>query len=122
MRIPWWWPFGRVDEIAPRALEALLARDGGGDIQLIDVREEFEYQQGHVVGARSVPIHTLPQALDSLRLDPQRPIVAICLSGHRSIPAFRLLKSKGYEQVYSLAGGMMAWRRDQLPTIGHGAI
>lgn len=122
MRIPWWWPFGRVDEIAPRALQALLARDSGGDIQLIDVREEFEYRQGHVAGARSAPIHTLPQALDSLRLDPQRPIVAICLSGHRSIPAFRLLKSKGYEQVYSLAGGMMAWRRDQLPTIGHEVI
>lgn len=122
MRLPWWWPFGRVDEIAPRALEALLARDGGGDIQLIDVREEFEYQQGHVVGARSVPIHALPQSLDSLGLDPQRPIVAICLSGHRSIPAYRLLKRKGYDQVYSLAGGMLAWRRDQLPTTGHEAI
>lgn len=122
MRLPWWWPFGRVDEIAPRALEALLARDGGGNIQLIDVREEFEYQQGHVVGARSVPIHALPQSLDSLGLDPQRPIVAICLSGHRSIPAYRLLKRKGYDQVYSLAGGMLAWRRDQLPTTVHEAI
>ena len=122
MRIPWWWPFGRVDEIAPGALEALLTRNGGGNIQLIDVREEFEYQQGHIAGARSVPVHSLPHSLDALRLDPQRPIVAICLSGHRSIPAYRLLKRNGFTKVYSLAGGMLAWRRDQLPTTVREAI
>ncbi len=119
MHVPWWWPFGRVDEIAPDALQAEIARNGRG-LQLIDVREEFEYEQGHVAGARNVPIHDLSRSLENLGLDPERPIVAICLSGHRSIPAYRLLKRKGYRQVYSLAGGMMAWRRAKLPTTEDG--
>ncbi|MBI4787591.1 MAG: rhodanese-like domain-containing protein [Chloroflexi bacterium] len=114
MHAPWWWPFGRVDEIEPRELQLKIG--AGADLQLLDVREHFEHEAGHIAGARNVPIHDLPRRLDALRLDPRRPVVAICLSGHRSIPAYRLLKRKGFREVRSLAGGMMAWRRAKLPT------
>ena len=117
MQVPWWWPFGRVDEIDPRELQDKLA--GRNDLQLLDVRSGLEHAGGHISGAKNVPITDLPRQLDSLGLDPKRPVIAICLSGHRSIPAYRLLKRKGYRRVYSLAGGMLAWRRAKLPTTGN---
>ncbi len=114
MFVPWWLPFGRVEEIAPKVLEAKLGN--GARPQLIDVREKFEFDEGHIRGAKNVPIRDLPRQLDSLALDYGRPVVAICLTGHRSVPAYRLLKRKGFDEVYSLSGGMISWRRLHLPT------
>lgn len=118
MHVPWWFPFGQVSEIAPRELVAKLGNGAG--LQLLDVREPVEFRQGHIKGARNVPLHDLPRKLKTLGLDTSRPVVAICLSGHRSIPAYRLLRLSGYRQVYSLSGGMLAWRSDHLPTAKDG--
>ncbi|CAG0942423.1 thiosulfate sulfurtransferase [Anaerolineae bacterium] len=115
MNVPWWFPFGRVEEIAPRDLQSKLANDGAG-LQLLDVRSRVEFAESHLPRAKNVPINELPHQLDALGLDPNRPVIAICLSGHRSVPAYRLLKRAGYREVYSLAGGMMAWWRARLPT------
>lgn len=113
MRVPWWLPFGSVKSIRPDDLAADLA--SRSDLQIVDVREPFEFVESHVAGAQNVPIHDLPRRLDSLGLDPSRPVVAICLSGHRSIPAYRLLTRAGYN-VSHLRGGMLAWWHLNLPT------
>lgn len=114
MNLPWWFPFGHVDEIAPRALHEKLTRADFA-LQLLDVRTEAEFSESHIADACNVPIYHLPQRLAALNLDRTRPVVAICLSGHRSIPAFRLLKRAGFRKVYSLQGGMMAWWHARLP-------
>jgi rhodanese-related sulfurtransferase len=116
MRMPWWFPFGAVAEIAPRDLSTRLENDAA-DLQLLDVRTEAEFEAGHVARARNVPIHSLPRQLAELGLDPTKPVIAICLSGHRSISAYRLLKRAGFREVYGLAGGMLAWWGSRLPTI-----
>ncbi len=113
IHVPWWLPFGRVESIRPDDLNAQIA--GHTDLQIVDVREPFEFAESHIAGAQNVPIHDLPRRLDALALDPRRPVVAICLSGHRSIPAYRLLTRAGY-QVSQLEGGMLAWWRSNLPT------
>ncbi len=115
MNVPWWFPFGRVEEISPRDLDAKLQNDGV-DLQLLDVRSAAEFSESHIAGAQSAPITALQQRLANLGLDPARPIIAICLSGHRSVPAYRLLKRAGYAQVYSLSGGMLAWWAARLPS------
>ena len=116
MKVPWWFPFGRVEEIAPRELASRLQNDGQ-DLQLLDVRSTVEYAESHLANTRHVPITELPQRLAGLGLDPARPVIAICLSGHRSVPAYRLLKRAGYSRVYSLSGGMLAWWAARLPTL-----
>lgn len=115
MNVPWWFPFGHVDEIAPRELYNRLLNDGA-DLQLLDVRSTTEYAESHIAKTQNVPITALPKQIDHLEFDPAKPIVAICLSGHRSVPAYRLLKRAGYSQVYSLSGGMLAWWNAKLPT------
>lgn len=121
MKIPWWFPFGRVEEIAPRELYNKLRNDGA-DLQLLDVRSTTEYAEGHIAKTQNVPITVLPKQVDQLKLDPTKPVIAICLSGHRSVPAYRLLKRAGYVQVYSLSGGMLAWWSAKLPTMKDGKV
>ena len=108
-----WAPFGSVPEIAPRDL--LAALEGESPPLLLDVRTTIEWERNHIAGAINVPILSLADRLDALALDPARPITAICLSAHRSIPAVRLLRRRGYVAV-QLAGGMLAWWAAKLPT------
>jgi len=119
MNLPWWFPFGRVEEISPRELHTQLLNDGA-DLQLLDVRSTVEFAEGHIANSQNTPITALPQKLARLGLDPARPVIAICLSGHRSVPAYRLLKRAGYAQVYGLGGGMLAWWAARLPTTRNG--
>jgi rhodanese-related sulfurtransferase len=56
----------------------------------------------------------LRSRIESLKLDPARPVVAICLTAHRSVPAVRLLRERGFDAV-QLSGGMIAWRAARLP-------
>ncbi len=112
----WWLPFGRVAEISANQLQDYLSEDK--PIQIIDVRSSAEWRRSHVPGAVSVPIHVFKQRLERLQLDARQPIVAICLSAHRSRPAVRLLRAKGFSDAVQLAGGMLAWWNKQFPTEG----
>ena len=115
LRAPWWLPFGRVPEISPRELADSLSR--GPPPHLLDVRSGPEFAAGHIAGAIHVPVTALARRLGSLGLEPGRPVVAICLSAHRSPPAVRLLRRGGLE-ARQLAGGMLAWRAARLPEVG----
>jgi rhodanese-related sulfurtransferase len=77
--------------------------------QVVDVRTATEWHRSRIPGAMNVPIQELRQRLDSLSLDAGRPVIAICLSAHRSIPAVRLLRARGFEHAVQLQGGMLAW-------------
>jgi rhodanese-related sulfurtransferase len=112
MRLPWWLPFGRVPEIAPAELAERLGRKPRP--QLLDVRTAAEFAGGHLLGAVNLPVTALSTRLDALKLDLARPVIAICLSAHRSIPAVRLLRERGFD-AQQLAGGMLAWRAQKLP-------
>ena len=114
MTVPWWLPFGRVPEVGPADLAAELA--GRRDPVLLDVRTSGEFASGHISGAVNVPVTALAGRLSFLDLPPGRPVVAICLSAHRSPPAVRLLRQAGID-ARQLAGGMLAWRRAGLPVV-----
>jgi rhodanese-related sulfurtransferase len=112
-----WLPFGRVPELTPEDVAQRLA--SGPAVQLLDVRTALEYRQGHIAGAVHVSVPSLAGTLPRLGLDPQLPVVAICKTAHRSIPAVRLLEAEGFTAV-QLAGGMDRWRRLGLPVATEG--
>ena len=106
MRIGNWWPFGRVPEIPAKDLAAAVA---DGSVQVLDVRTRAEFRGSRIPGARHLPITRFSTAnLEALGLDRERPVVAICLTAHRSIPAVRKLTELGYD-ARQLKGGMRAW-------------
>lgn len=78
------------------------------DHRLLDVRNPAEWQSGHITGAVHVP---LPELIDGgAEFGPGEHVSVICGSGYRSNIAGSLLKSRGHEHVYSVIGGMNAWR------------
>jgi rhodanese-related sulfurtransferase len=114
----WWLPLGKVPEVEPAGLKRWL--DEGRPLQLIDSRTGLEFQSGTIVEARHAPVTGLPGSIDRLDLDPEKPVVVLCLSGHRSLPGTRLLRARGIE-AYSLRGGMIAWKLAGFPLVSPNA-
>ena len=104
-----------IRSIAPSEVQALIAR--GETIDLIDVRSTLEWNGGHAVGARQVPLGQLdPAAVVSQRLGkPDDPIYVICASGGRSAAACETFHRAGFTQAVNVEGGTSAWRRAGLP-------
>lgn len=107
--------FGRLfarsfQRVAPVQVPSLL--DSGA--LLVDVREPFEWREGHAPRARHIPLSELQRRIRDLPAG--RQVVTVCRSGHRSARAARLLAAHGY-QVFNVAGGMHGWARAGLPVV-----
>lgn len=85
------------------------------DAVVLDVREANEFQEGHIVNAIHIPQTALGKRVNELEKYKQNPIIVGCRSGHRSGQACAALKKQGFEKVYNLQGGVMAWRSANLP-------
>ena len=109
---PWWSPVGQVPEVSAQELHERLMR--GEEIHIIDVRTPHEFANGHICGAVNVPIQSFLLGLTDLGLDVSKPVVTICKTAHRSIPATRVLVRRGFDAA-QLAHGLDEWRRQQLP-------
>ena len=104
---------GAVAQLSVADLQRKLA--AREPIQLIDVRSPEEFQfDGHVAGARLIPLPALSQRLAEIARDV--PVAVICRSGNRSQVAAEMLIRQGYADVSNIAGGMVAWHRTGLPT------
>lgn len=85
------------------------------DAIVLDVRERNEYDAGHVLNAKFIPLGKLKERMGELEKYRDHPIVVVCRSGNRSGTACFLLAKQGFAQAYSLAGGILAWQKNQLP-------
>lgn len=83
------------------------------EVQLVDVREAYEWQAGRIEGSVLIPLNELMSG-GGAELDRTRPVVAICRSGNRSELASLMLQARGYE-AYNLEGGVEDWVREGLP-------
>lgn len=82
--------------------------DNGEDFQLIDVREPFEYEVSNL-GGENIPLAGVLIESDKIATD--KPVVVQCRSGKRSAAAIMQLEQQlGYENLYNLEGGILAWK------------
>jgi hydroxyacylglutathione hydrolase len=103
---------GDVRDVEPSELHQMLQSVDGERPIVVDVREPWEYKQGHVPGALLIPLGQLASHLGEL--DPERPVAVICQSGSRSQSAAALLGQKGFKTVYNVSGGTSAWMHSGL--------
>lgn len=75
--------------------------------QLIDVREPNEFEAGHILGARNIPLTQMKTRMKEIR--PDKPVYLYCQSGLRSGRAAQTLYKKGYRDLYHLQGGFKSW-------------
>ena len=85
------------------------------DALVLDIRNATEFESGHIINAHNIPHADLKSKLDDLKKSKDRPLVVCCATGTASRAAMRELSAAGFEQVYSLKGGIAAWRSDNLP-------
>lgn len=82
--------------------------DNKEDFLFIDVREQNEYDEFNL-GAKLIPLNTLPGALNELEPFKEKEIVIHCRSGARSANAKNFLAQMGYKNVRNLLGGVLRW-------------
>jgi molybdopterin/thiamine biosynthesis adenylyltransferase/rhodanese-related sulfurtransferase len=104
----------RVEEIEP--FEAAQEIEGG-EVVLIDTREPHEYQEAHLENGKLVPPGLLGDEIAAAAPDKSARTILYCRSGNRSFKAAEQLQALGYEDVASMAGGILAWQEQGLPVV-----
>jgi rhodanese-related sulfurtransferase len=87
-------------------------RHEAGEIELIDVRESYEWEAGHIGGARHIELGLV--ASEASTIDKDKPVVFYCAVGSRSGMAAQAFRRAGYD-AHSMDGGITAWDEQGLP-------
>ncbi|GAC1314541.1 MAG: rhodanese-like domain-containing protein [Ktedonobacteraceae bacterium] len=87
--------------------------DARSSAVLIDVREPWEYTDGHARDARNIPLSQLQQRVTEVPAD--REVLLICQSGHRSMQAAKFLQRQGKTHIVNVTGGTTVWQMHRLP-------
>ncbi len=85
------------------------------DVQIIDCREQEEWDAAHVDGTTLMPLDSIGQRLGEL--DRNRPVIIVCRSGRRSLIAAQQLVAVGFSDVKSMNGGLIAWAQQGFPLV-----
>lgn len=104
----------RMRETAAVSPQELIRLMNQGAL-VLDLRPAEEYAAGHINGARPMPSDEISRAADTLKRHKQKPVVVYCEAGGRASAAVRQLASQGFTKVFSLRGGLSAWRAENLP-------
>ena len=108
----------------------LVRRGGGGpsvstleatqlinrqDALVLDVREQAEYAQSHILNSRGLPLSQLEARLGDIEKYKAKPVIVYCATGNRSNTAAALMRKRGFSSVFNLSGGFAAWQQAGLP-------
>lgn len=96
-----------MKEISVQELQEKM--DSGEDFQLVDVREDFEYEMSNLGGVL-IPLGGILIETDKIEKD--KPVVVMCRSGKRSAVAIAQLEAQGFTNLYNLQGGILAWAQE----------
>ncbi len=82
-------------------------RSGYRKAQLVDIREPNEFENGHILGARNIPLSQFRMRIKEFR--PDQPVYIYCQSGMRTGRAAQMLRRHGVKEIYDLKGGFKMW-------------
>ena len=101
-----------MEEITVEELKRKI--DAGEDFQLIDVREPFEYEVSNL-GGENIPLSGIMIESDKIATD--KPVIVQCRSGKRSAAAIMQFQTLGFDNLYNLEGGILAWKEQYDPSM-----
>ena len=102
----------KMTTISPLEVNRLLVE--GGSVQIIDVREPFEYEMANI-GGLNLPLSLIREKTEMI--EKETPVVVLCKSGQRSAQAIVLLQRHGFTNLMNMKGGLMGWRKEVDPNI-----
>ena len=83
------------------------------NVIVLDVREQWEYDEGHIPGVTLIPMGEVANRLSEIPTDKE--VIVTCRSGNRSSQVTEFLREQGYDNVHNMAGGILAWQEAGLP-------
>jgi rhodanese-related sulfurtransferase len=84
---------------------------------ILDVSEPAEYKKGHIPNSVNMTLKSMKEGLGKLEKQKKKTVVVVCQAGNKAQSAAKMLIKSGFENVYVLSGGMMAWRKENLPVV-----
>ena len=103
---------GNKHSLEPSAATDLINHQ---EAVVVDVRPAADFHKGHIINAINIPSNGFANQMGVLNKYKDKPIIVSCRSGAQSSSACQQLKKAGYEQVYNLKGGILAWQNANLP-------
>ncbi|MCB8920367.1 MAG: rhodanese-like domain-containing protein [Ardenticatenaceae bacterium] len=101
-------------DLAPTVNVATVAEvKDRDDVFVIDVREQWEYDEKHIPGVTLIPLGTVPDSLNQIPQD--KTVIVTCRSGNRSGQAVDFLRTQGFTNVHNMEGGIVAWESAGYP-------
>ena len=85
------------------------------ELNILDVRDQGEWDEGHIKGARHIPFYFVEQRIQEL--DDSRPLAVLCASGQRSTLACSILQRHGFTRLFNVEGGMDAWKKEEFEVV-----
>ncbi|QSX33724.1 rhodanese-like domain-containing protein [Shewanella avicenniae] len=104
--------FSKVKNIDTQQATLLINKH---DAVVVDVRGPEEFRKGHIVNAQHIPMAEIKNSRSKLEKHKSKPIILVCNAGMTSSQAGQILVKDGFEQVYSLKGGMGEWQAANMP-------
>ena len=104
--------FGSKGSIDPLQATQLINHEGA---TVVDVRPTADFSQGHIINALNLPMNGFKNQIGTLQKYKDRPILVNCRSGSQSSMACQQLRKEGFQSVYNLRGGILAWQSANLP-------
>ena len=83
------------------------------NVLVLDVREQWEYDEGHIPGVTLIPMGEVPDRLSEIPTDKE--VIVTCRSGNRSGQVTEYLRQEGFDNVHNMEGGIVAWEAAGLP-------
>lgn len=99
-------------EVKPAEVVQLINRD---DAVLLDVRDNSDFEKGHILNAHHIPFGLVEERLHELEKFKTSPLVVYCETGQQSARAGAILQKQGFASVYKLSGGLSAWKSANFP-------
>ncbi|MCP4285894.1 MAG: rhodanese-like domain-containing protein [Gammaproteobacteria bacterium] len=82
---------------------------------VVDVRPMADFTGGHIINAINIPVNGLKNQISQLEKHKNKPVIVACRSGAQSSSACKQLQKEGFEKVFNLKGGILAWQDANLP-------
>lgn len=99
-------------DIKPQEAVRLMSHE---EATTLDVRDDKEFRSGHILNAVHIPLPLLEERLHELDAHKGKPVIVYCRTGRRSAQASGVLRKQGFDRVYKLGGGILAWQGADLP-------
>jgi rhodanese-related sulfurtransferase len=88
-----------------------------GGALLLDIRDQAQFESGHIVDSRHIPSAELTTRAETLKKYKEKPVVVYCDNGLASAAAARMLRGLGFSKVATLRGGLQSWKQENLPLV-----